>query len=285
MSGQEQPEQPEGKESKILAVSIGDIFIRNKASHDRLDSCDFLKRYSEGSLILLDHLFHLIQLKEIYQAIESQFDELFLKTPGSYFLAYFFDDWRRSLKIQADIEFLRFSLEGVSSEKIERAQVLLFSTKELIRTIKIADEGQLVGHFLVRILGDLFGGQVIKKQLQKLYQSKSIEIAFGVVDSLEPSGLSFYGFSPELNTRSMGSKLREIQVSQSTKDKILEATALSFASHEKIFLEAEGHRVNYAGNLRKVLAPAAFSTPWLLAFGSISLGLGTAWSVYSASIY
>lgn len=282
MSGQGRLAGLAGKEAEEVTVSIGDIFIKNKASHDRLDSCDFLKRYSEGSLSLLDHLFHLIQLKEIYQAIELRFDELSLKSPESYFLAYFFDDWRRSSRIQADIEFLWECLSESPGGVVQR---LLISTKELVHKIKIADEAQLVGHFLVRILGDLFGGQVIKKQLQKLYQG------LGPLEFLELSGLSFYCFSPELNTRSMGSKLREIQVSESEKAKILEATALSFASHEAIFLEAEGHRINYAGYLegekiyKRVLAPAAFSTPWLLAFGAISLGLGTAWSVYSASIY
>lgn len=195
--------------------------------HVITENKSYLVRYKKDELTLLDHYRHLSQLLLIYQAIEKKLkNQNFLpKLPVE--LAYLLN---RSEEIKKDLKFLEpFIAKGKKDFFFKTTK----SYEQYIDQMKINNE--IFSHFLVRILGDLFGGQKIKGDVIRLYQRKGIFSE----DHLE-KGVHFYCF----REKALGQFINWLNQQQlENESNLVDYGNDAFRQHIFIFDELEQTRV------------------------------------------
>ena len=167
----------------------GKLFGGVRKLHDEVHDKPFIKQYSQGKVSLADHYRHLSQLLPIYEAIENKINnhEVNIEIPEE--LA---ELSHRSERIKADMAYLRPYIV-----KQDEAPRLTEMTKEYAAYLQSLgesadDQEVLFAHFLVRILGDLSGGQAFKGYIRALYDSRGLPVQGGV---------SFYEFGDDMHKR------------------------------------------------------------------------------------
>lgn len=158
------------------------IHISMLEKHETVEAKPFLKRYqSPKQLTPQDHLNHLVQLLAIYEAIELKISKadsiLHLSEKFSCLL-------HRSEKIKNDINFLCAFNPAENKKKIASAATLKY-VNYINQLDPENDINAILAHFLVRILGDLHGGQKLKGYVSAMYSNH------GVTGN---QGLDFYTF-------------------------------------------------------------------------------------------
>lgn len=227
--------------------------------HQLVHAKPFIAQYSKGHVTLDDHYRHLSQLLAIYAVIEDKIkDQLFsIEIPPE--LQELVD---RKKLIEADLDFLRPRVF-----KSVRCAPLAYSTMqyiEYLRKLNISDDESndiLLAHFLVRILGDLSGGQSFKGYVRKLYETKGLD---------SDKGTAFYEFSEDMPKKcnnwlnSLTSGEQKLYEDESRMQFIINAANQSFTTHIKIYDELKGSSppINYsrffvAGGTVAILAAAA----------------------------
>ncbi|NKQ55207.1 biliverdin-producing heme oxygenase [Amycolatopsis sp. K13G38] len=145
--------------------------------HERANDSRFMVRLLDGELTLADYARLAAQYYFIYEAIEAASDAMIDHPKGGSFV---FDELRRVPALAADLEFLigpdwRTSIEPVPA------------TEDYVRRIRTVAHnwaGGYVAHHYTRYLGDLAGGQVVRRLLKDTYD-------------VEGPGALFYHFDIE----------------------------------------------------------------------------------------
>lgn len=200
------------------------IFSKNiRKLHRELGDLPFLLRY-KGKLLLKDHYRHLQQLLPIYEVLEKKLKELKITIPNE-----FSELLNRSAKIKKDLDYLRPHISGVGKDKI------LSSTQTYVSQIeKEQDAEKILGHFFVRILGDLHGGQRLKNQVVGHYESHNL------VQENEYDGASFFVFSDVHKDEFIAWIEKEYTNKNITN--MISAVTEAFKQHGPIFKELEATR-------------------------------------------
>lgn len=136
--------------------------------HDQTHYSGFMTKYTDGSLKLRDHYCHLFNLKTLYFTLEQA-----LQSVGC---TDFHEDLRhllvRSMAIQKDLDYLQPHVSHHQNIKI------LPSIEAYVAHIKKIAAGKnkesVLAHFLLRIYGDLHGGQKTKNKTEKIYQKHKL---------------------------------------------------------------------------------------------------------------
>jgi len=133
------------------------------------------KRYhGEESLSLLDHYRHLCQLLPIYEILEKKIDSndfspLLPKEPVNLTTVL-----KQAEKIKKDISFLEQYIHGNNQNLLLESTQKYVASLAGIEVTKDEKANEILAHYLVRILGDLFGGQHIKSYVNKMYERNNI---------------------------------------------------------------------------------------------------------------
>jgi heme oxygenase len=161
---------------------LSQIHTATLKKHEEVEAKPFLKRYqSPSQLTPQDHFNHLVQLLAIYEAIELKVRKADKQLHLSEKFSYLF---HRSEKIKSDIHFL-LGLNVIENKNQIASAATLKYVNYINQLDPEADINAIVAHFLVRILGDLHGGQKLKGYVSAMYAKHGIA---------STKGLSFYTF-------------------------------------------------------------------------------------------
>ncbi|VVC74922.1 Heme oxygenase [Aquicella siphonis] len=195
----------------------------------------YMARYHEEGFTVLDHYRHLRQILFIYQALEIKLqDPAFSpKLPDDLDLSFALN---RSAAIQNDLAFLKPLIPLVYQNEI------LPATREYAEQIRSIDvstnEGrnQLFSHFLIRILGDLFGGQGLKSCAITAYQKA------GIYQDKDPvPGTEQYHFRPGA-LKDFSSWLNRLELNDEQENDIVRHADDAYQKHINLFSDLESTR-------------------------------------------
>jgi heme oxygenase len=161
--------------------------------HLAIELKPFLQRYlgkAEGPLTLLDHYRHLRQLKSVYDTFTQLLtsDNFTPKLPDALICLL-----QRGARIQQDLDFLSpYVASGDKDMELESTKNYVAYLKNL--PLRKGDDrnNELLIHFLVSILGDLNGGQFLKRLVTKLYEREGI-----YKHDAPENGVKFYHFDKD----------------------------------------------------------------------------------------
>lgn len=128
--------------------------------HDTAHYQPYLARYHNENFQLLDHYRHLLQLLPIYRAIEVKMREadFHLILPEHLHFAL-----TRSKEIEKDLDVLAQLIPNAQSNQLVKATSDYASLIDQLDVSTQEGKNTIFAHFLLRILGDLFGGQGLKQ--------------------------------------------------------------------------------------------------------------------------
>jgi heme oxygenase len=223
-----------GFESKLFSG----VKERHKEVHDK----PFIAQYSRGEVTLDDHYRHLKQLLGIYSVIENEINIQSFNIQVPLELHELIE--RKELIVE-DLAFLRpYVSESVRLAPLANSTLQYI---EYLKKLEIVDEKSndiLLAHFLVRILGDLSGGQSFKGYIKKLYEKQGLG---------SDKGTAFYEFSEDMHKKcrmwldSLTAGKQKLYEDEDRMKVIITAANHSFTMHMKIFDELQGRPdINYS---------------------------------------
>ncbi len=133
--------------------------------HVAAEHTNFIKRFQTGDFSRETYGKFLCQLYYVYKALEEELEQH--KENPSVALIYFPKELNRTKLLQEDLRFfLGTTWEKIAQETLENSK----ATQQYVSSIKRAGHLKpinLVAHTYTRYLGDLSGGQIIKRLVQK----------------------------------------------------------------------------------------------------------------------
>lgn len=145
-----------------------------RAEHEKAESTGFIEALMSGKLSVAAYADLAAQQWAIYGALESASSRVSIHPEGASLV---FDELERTTAIEQDLAFLlgpQWS-RAITIRPATRSYVAALSDIE-------ADVALYAAHAYTRYLGDLSGGQIVKRMLEQHY-------------GLGPEGLAFYTFN------------------------------------------------------------------------------------------
>jgi heme oxygenase (biliverdin-producing, ferredoxin) len=202
-------------------VSLSEYLRTGTAeAHRAAEGSRFVSLFMSGRLDRLTHSRHLLALHGVYQALEDALDTLHADhRVGMFHLPAL---WRRAA-IEADLEYF-YGPSWRREEPVPSARAYAGHLSALLTTQPL----RLVSHAYVRYLGDLSGGQILKRMAAKQL-------------GLDADGLRFYDFpaivDPVEFKRNFRQRLDEIPLTNGERDDLLDEARIAFRLNATIFAE------------------------------------------------
>ena len=146
--------------------------------HERANNSRFMVRLLDGELPLEEYARLAAQYYFIYEAIESASDTMRGHSTGGPFV---FDELRRLPALAADLEFLAGPDWPAGIEPVPATEDYVGR----IRTVAHDWAGGYVAHHYTRYLGDLAGGQVVRRLLKDTYDVEGPGALFYHFDDID----------------------------------------------------------------------------------------------------
>lgn len=193
--------------------------------HAETEKVPYLVATFRGKLDLGTYVKQLVCLEAIYNAMEKELERHKNHTILS---RLYFPEIHRSEAIRKDIEFFAskkgIQVLGSTSEATKRYMEYIQKTSE-------SNPAMLVAQSYVRYLGDLSGGQVLRKIIAKTFQLEG------------KNGLEFYEFPLLFDLQAFKEKYRsilnELPLTEPEKEQLLEEAKSTFDLNKDLFLELE----------------------------------------------
>ena len=220
-----------------MAVALaGQLREGTKKSHTMAENTGFVACFLKGVVEKKSYRKLISDLYFVYQAMEEEierlvqeehpvikpigFKSLFRKETLENDLQFYFgDNWRNEINISKS-----------AKEYVQRIRLVAEQSPEL-----------LVGHHYTRYIGDLSGGQILKKIAKKALNLNG------------DNGLSFYEFEnidDEKEFKEEYSKtLNQLPINQTIADQIIDEANKAFKYNMKMFKELEGNLIAVLGKI------------------------------------
>jgi len=220
-----------------MAVALaGQLREGTKKSHTMAENTGFVACFLKGVVEKKSYRKLISDLYFVYQAMEEEierlvleehpvikpigFKSLFRKETLENDLRYYFgENWKDQINISKS-----------AKEYVTRIRMVAKESPEL-----------LVGHHYTRYIGDLSGGQILKK------------IAKKALDLKGDNGLNFYEFNLIDNEKEFKEKysqtLNKLPINQATADQIIDEANQAFTYNMKMFNELEGNLIAVLGKI------------------------------------
>ena len=220
-----------------MAVALaGQLREGTKKSHTMAENTGFVACFLKGVVEKKSYRKLISDLYFVYQAMEEEierlvqeehpvikpigFKSLFRKETLENDLQFYFgDNWRNEINISKS-----------AKEYVQRIRLVAEQSPEL-----------LVGHHYTRYIGDLSGGQILKKIAKKALNLNG------------DNGLSFYEFEnidDEKQFKEEYSKtLNQLPINQTIADQIIDEANKAFKYNMKMFKELEGNLIAVLGKI------------------------------------
>ncbi|XP_055074001.2 heme oxygenase 2a [Misgurnus anguillicaudatus] len=205
--------------SEVLAIGT-------KESHDRAENSPFVKDFLRGRI--KRELFKLgtAALYFVYSAIEEEIEKH--KDHPMFAPLYFPSELHRRDALAKDLEYLYGEdwESKISCSEATRPYV------DRVHEVGHEDPVLLVAHAWTRYMGDLSGGQILKKVAQRALKLPSTG-----------EGSYFYRFeaihNPTAFKRLYRSRMNELEVDAETKQRLLDEANLAFKFNLDVFTELQ----------------------------------------------
>ena len=196
-------------------------------AHRQVESTPFVRTMLRGGLSLPAYCLLLASLHPIYAALEAGLQ----RHAGRPDLAAICTEplWREPA-LADDLA----ALHGADWREALAAQPQALAYAGHLRTLADGAPALLVAHAYVRYLGDLSGGQALRR------------IVAGSLDLAGDAGTRFYDFGSAAQATALAGRLRtaldRIDTDEATHDAIVREAEQAFARHERLFGELEAAR-------------------------------------------
>ncbi|KAF9414948.1 Heme oxygenase 2 [Podila epigama] len=207
-----------------MALLAVDLREGTKSVHAETERSKFVKYFFKGELSASTYGQFLIALYHIYTALEKALDAN--KDNDNISLIYFPVELSRKAALEEDLEFFNGPEWRDMLSPVSPAQQAYVDAIE--RCSKTKPE-LLLAHAYTRYLGDLSGGQILSRKLQKyndLPEGKGV--AFYQFDNIEDKE----GFKEQYRKR-----LNQVEVDEETHKAIVEEACEAFVRNIDVFQE------------------------------------------------
>ncbi|XP_051465141.1 heme oxygenase 1 [Apus apus] len=217
-----------------------------KEVHEQAENTPFMKNFQKGQVSLQEFKLVTASLYFIYSALEEEIERN--KNNPVYSPVYFPAELHRKAALEEDLEYFYGSnwREEIPCPEATRKYV------ERLHYVGKNHPELLVAHAYTRYLGDLSGGQVLKKIAQKALQLPSTG-----------EGLAFFTFDGVSNATKFKqlyrSRMNAIEMDLATKMRVLEEAKKAFLLNIRVFEalqelvskgQENGHPVQLKAELR-----------------------------------
>jgi heme oxygenase len=190
-----------------------------KIVHEKANHSGYMNALFGGELSQAGYTQLAIQYYFIYQALEQASDKMAADPVGREFV---FDELRRMPKLRRDMEFL----VGRDWESTIRPLAATEAYAERIRATAAEWAGGYVAHHYTRYLGDIAGGQVIRRLLEKNYQLKEAGALFYHFEEI--------GSAPAFRDR-YRAKLDNAPWDEAARARVIDETLVAFECNVAVF--------------------------------------------------
>ncbi|KAF9327337.1 heme oxygenase (decycling) 1 [Podila minutissima] len=207
-----------------MALLAADLKEGTKTVHADAERSKFIKYFFKGEISPATYGRFLISLYQVYTALEKALDAH--KDNENLALLYFPVELSRKAALEEDLEFFNGPEWRDMLNPVSPAQKAYIAAIERCSNTK---PELLIAHSYVRYLGDLSGGQMLSKKLQKYN------------DLPEGKGVAFYEFPliEDLDDfkNQYRKRLNQVEVDEETHQQIVEESCQAFVRNIDIFQE------------------------------------------------
>ncbi|NEO21263.1 MULTISPECIES: heme oxygenase (biliverdin-producing) [unclassified Moorena] len=203
-----------------------------KKSHTMAENVGFVKCFLKGTVEKTSYRKLVSNLYFVYSAMEEEMER---HREHPILSKIYFQELNRKKTLEQD---LCYYFGSNWQEKV----VPSVAAKEYVQRIKDISEKQpelLVAHSYTRYLGDLSGGQILKKIAQR-----GMNLSDG-------QGTAFYEFKQISDEKGFKANYRqamdELPIDDATADRIVEEANAAFGMNMKMFQELEGNLIKAIG--------------------------------------
>ena len=220
-----------------MAVALaGQLREGTKKSHTMAENTGFVACFLKGVVEKTSYRKLISDLYFVYKAMEEEIDRL-VQEDHPVIKHIGFKELFRRQTLEKDLEFY-YGNNWLDQIKIsDSAQ----SYVNRIRLVANESPELLVGHHYTRYIGDLSGGQILKKIAKKALNLRGDE------------GLNFYEFKliedEKLFKRSYSETLDKLPIDQNIADNIIEEANQAFTYNMNMFKELEGNLIAALGKI------------------------------------
>lgn len=202
-----------------------------KKSHTMAENVGFVKCFLKGVVEKTSYRKLVGNLYFVYSAIEEEMDKL---RDHPIVSQIYFPQLNRKQSLERDLQFYygpnwrqEVAISPAGQAYVDRIHEIGATAPEL-----------LVAHSYTRYLGDLSGGQILKKIAQNAM-------------NLQDGGTAFYEFADIPDEKAFKDQYRqvmnELPIDQATADRIVEEANAAFGMNMKMFNELEGNLIKAIG--------------------------------------
>lgn len=202
-----------------------------KKSHTMAENVGFVKCFLKGVVEKTSYRKLVTNLYFVYSAMEEEMERL---CQHPILSKIYFPELNRKQSLEKDLFFYygpnwrnEIALSASGRAYVERIHEIAASQPEL-----------LVAHSYTRYLGDLSGGQILKKIAQRAM-------------NLSDGGTAFYEFEGILDEKQFKDKYRQamndLPVDRETAEQIVDEANAAFGMNMKLFNELEGNLIKAIG--------------------------------------
>ena len=220
-----------------MAVALaGQLREGTKKSHTMAENTGFVACFLKGVVEKTSYRKLIGDLYFVYKAMEEEIDRL-VQEDHPIIKHIGFKELFRRQTLEKDLEFY-YGNNWLDQIKIsESAQ----SYVNRIRLVANESPELLVGHHYTRYIGDLSGGQILKKIAKKALNLRGDD------------GLNFYEFKliedEKSFKKSYSETLNKLPIDQKIADNIIDEANEAFAYNMKMFRELEGNLISVLGRI------------------------------------
>ncbi len=205
-----------------------------KKAHTKAENVGFVKCFLKG---VVEKNSYRNLVKNFYFVYSAMEEEIQRHRENPVISKIYFPELNRKQSLEQDLKFYYGNgwREQVAPSSAGKAYV------QRIRDISKLEPELLVAHSYTRYLGDLSGGQILKKIAQR---------GMNLTDG---EGTAFYEFPEILDEKAFKNNYRQamndIPIDQATADRIVDEANATFGMNMKMFNELEGNLIKSIGIL------------------------------------
>ena len=205
-----------------------------KKAHTMAENVGFVKCFLKGVVEKTSYRKLVSNLYFVYSAMEEEMDR---HSTHPILSKIYFPQLNRKNSLEQDLYFYYGSnwREQVAPSKAAQDYV------QQIRNISATQPELLVAHSYTRFIGDLSGGQILKKIAQR------------AMNLAEGQGTAFYEFPEIPDEKAFKTNYRqaldELPIDDATAERIVDEANATFGMNMKLFQELEGNLIKAIGQM------------------------------------
>ena len=205
-----------------------------KKAHTMAENVGFVKCFLKGTVEKNSYRKLVSNLYFVYSAIEEEMEN---HRQHPILSKIYFPELTRKKSLEQDLHYYY----GANWRDEVAPSAAATAYVERIKEVSASQPELLIAQSYTRYLGDLSGGQILKK------------IAQTAMNLSESGGLAFYEFKDIPDEKAFKanyrSALNELPVDEATADRIVDEANAAFGMNMKMFMELEGNLIKAIGQM------------------------------------